>query len=56
MAALFTSAVQAAGHDSQRDEQAVAVLKAMSTHLAGLKSVGIIRRQTPDVVESHFVI
>ena len=38
MAALFTSAVQAAGHDSQRDEQAVAVLKAMSTHLAGLKT------------------
>jgi len=38
MAALFSSAVQASGPDSQRDDQAVSVLKAMSAHLAGLKS------------------
>jgi hypothetical protein len=38
MTALFTSIVQASGHDAQRDEQAISALKAMSTHLAGLKS------------------
>ena len=38
LAALFTSTVQASGHDSQRDEQAISVLKAMSTHLASLES------------------
>jgi hypothetical protein len=38
MAALFTSTLQASGPDSQRDEQAVSALKAMSDYLAGLKS------------------
>ena len=38
LAALFTSTVQASEHDSQRDEQAVSALKAMSAYLAGLKS------------------
>jgi hypothetical protein len=38
MAALFTSTVQASGQDSQRDEQAVSALKAMSAYLADLKS------------------
>jgi hypothetical protein len=38
MAALFTSTVQASGHDDQREEQAVSALKAMSAYLADLKS------------------
>ena len=41
MVTLLASTVQATEHDSQREEQAVSVLKAMSAHLAGLKSFSV---------------
>jgi hypothetical protein len=41
MVTLLASTVQATEYDSQREEQAVSVLKAMSAHLAGLKSFSV---------------
>jgi hypothetical protein len=38
MAVAISAGAQASEHGDQRDEQAVSVLKAMSVHLAGLKS------------------
>ena len=38
VAALFTSVLPASEYGNQRDDQAISVLKAMSTHLASLES------------------